>query len=184
MNRSIVFVFSTLLSITPGIARAADLTPDEQAFFDRHTSDLVRFETQRLDDPAVAKVFSAPFYTVKFVLKDGDSEQSSELRVVRIEDKLVPVGQPSSDDAQTGFLKLLNPAFKLRTEADGKLLQQALDAAYPINSESDKKAKAMRHKGRTWTFVRGEFFDSKLGYIFETEAGGAIKSVKFVLKLP
>jgi hypothetical protein len=35
-----------------------------------------------------------------------------------------------------------------------------------------------------WIFVRGEFFDKNPGCIFETGAGGEIKSVKYQLKLP
>ena len=184
MNRLSVIVFSMLAATAPALLSAAELTADEQAFFNRHTSDLVRLEPTRLDDPVLARVFSATFYAVQVVIKDADGEQSTGIKAIRLDDKLVPVGRPSTDCEPTDFLKLLNPAFKLRTDADAKALQQALDAAYPINSESDKRAETFRHAGRSWTFVRGEFFESKLGYIFETDAAGAIKSVKFTLKLP
>jgi hypothetical protein len=184
MNRYLAIALSTILSALPVLLSARDLTPDEQSFFDKHTSDMMRLETQRLDAPAMVKVFSSPFYAVKVVLKYPDSEQSSDLVVARVGDSLVSVSRPSSDGDLPDFQKMFNPDFKLRTDADAKTLQQALDTAYPIISDSDKKSEAFRHAGHTWTFVRGDFFDSKLGYVFETDAGGAIKSVKFLLKLP
>jgi hypothetical protein len=79
---------------------------------------------------------------------------------------------------------MLHPDFRLRTAADATTLQQALDVAYPIVMDRDKKTKTFRHAGHQWIFVRGEFFDSKSGYIFETDASGAITSVKYQLKLP
>lgn len=184
MNRHLIITLSAILSALPVLSTARDLTPDEQAFFAKHTSDLIRLDTQRLADPAFVQVFSSPFYTVKVVLKYADGEQSSDLIVARVGDSLVSVGRPSSDADLPDYLKLLNPDFKLRTDADAKKLQQALDTAYPIISDSDKKSEAFRHAGHAWTFIRGDFFDSKMGYIFETDAGGAIKSVKFLLKLP
>ncbi len=173
-----------MLSALPVLLSASDLTPDEQAFFDKHTSDVIRLETQRLDAPAIVKVFSSPFYAVKVVLKVADGELSNDLIVARIGDNLVSVSRPGSDGDLPDLQKMLNPDFKLRTDADATTLQQALDAAYPILMDSDKKTKAFRRAGHSWIFVRGKFFDSKSGYIFETDASGAITSVKYQLKLP
>jgi hypothetical protein len=184
MKRFLAFTLSTLLSACPLLSSAGDLTPEERVFFDQHTADMMRLDTQRLDSPAMVKVFSAPFYGVKVVLKEADGEQSNDLVVARIGDKLVSVSRPSSDGDLPDFQKMLNPDFKLRTAADATMLQQALDAAYPIIMDSDKKNEAFRHAGSKWVFVRGEFFGSKSGYVFETDAGGAIKSVKYQLKLP
>ncbi len=187
MNRYLTIALSTMLSTLPVLLSARDLTPDEQAFFDKHMSDMIkiRLETQRLDAPAIVKVFSPPIYTVKMILEFvADSEVSSHLIVARIGDKLVSLSRPSGDDDLPDFQRMLNPDFKLRTDTDATTLQQALDAAYPIVSDDDKKAEAFRHTGHTWIFVRGDFIDSKLGYLFETDASGAIKSVKFLLRLP
>ena len=184
MHRSLAIALSTMLSALPVLLSASDLTPDEQAFFDHHRSDIMRLETQRLDDPAMVKVFSSPFYAVKVVLKLADGEQSSDLVVARIGDNLVSVVRPSTDGDLPDLQKMLNPDFRLRTAADATTLQQALDAAYPILMEGDRKTKTFRHAGNTWIFVRGEFFDSKSGYVFETDASGAITSVKYQLKLP
>jgi hypothetical protein len=186
MHRSPVFALFTLLSAFPVLLPAKDLTPNEQAFFDQHTSDMIkiRFEPQRLDAPALLKVFSAPFYAVKMALQFADMEETSHLVMVRIGDNLVSLSRPSGDSDVPEIQKMLNPDFKLRTDADATALQEALDTAYPIVSDDDKPTKAFRHSGQTWIFVRGNFIDRKLGFIFETDAKGAIKSVKYVVELP
>jgi hypothetical protein len=185
MHLSLALTLATVLATLPVVSSAADLTPDEQAFFDQHTSDFLRFETQRLDAPAMEKVFSTPFYAVKVVIKEGaDGEQRSSLVVARIEDKLVSVSSPSSDGDLPDLQKMLNPEFKLATPADAETLQEALDAVYPIVMDRDKKIRNFRRAGSQWMFVRGTFFDAKSGYIFETDGKGTITAVKYQLKLP
>jgi hypothetical protein len=184
MRRPLALTLSTLLSALPALLPAGDLTPDEQAFFDQHLSDVVRFEKQRLDDPAMVKVFSSPFYAVKVVLKLADGEQSNDFVAARNGDNLVSVNRPGTDGDLPDLQKMLNPEFKLRTPADATLLQQALDTVYPIVMSNDQKLKTFRQAGKTWIFVRGEFFDAKSGFIFETDEDGAITSVKYQLKLP
>ena len=184
VRRTFIVVALAVAGSLPVAARAAGLPAEEQAFFDKHISEIVQLEPTKLNDAAFLKVFATPFYSVKVLIKEADSEQTSTLIVARVDGKLVSVGRPSSDADLPDFAKMLNPDFKLKTDADAKLLQQALDAAYPIIGDSDKKAESFRHAGGQWILVRGVFFDDKLGYIFEVDASGTIKSVKFTLKLP
>ncbi len=184
MNRTLILAWSTLLSVLPSLAFAGDLTPAERAFFDQHLADLIRLDAQRLDTPEVVRVFSAPVYAVKVVRLEADGEQSSDLVVARMGQKLVAVSRPGTDADMPELQKMLNPAFRLRTDADAAVLQQALDAMYPIVSDSDAKLKGFHRAGNQWKFVRGDFFEDKLGFLFETDAGGAITSAKFQLRLP
>ena len=184
MNHSLVFAWLTLVSAIPAVLFAGELTPDEQAFFDRHAADLVRFEAQTMDDLAIDQVFSTPFYNLDVILLLGDGDQNTSLIVTRIGDQLVNLDRPGTDGDLPEFQKLLNPAFKLRTDADAKMLQQALDVLYPIFMQSDKKARSFRHEGNTWIFARAEFDESKSGYIFTTAADGTIQSVKYQMRLP
>ena len=184
MNRALAFAWLTLVLALPSVLFARELTPDEQAFFDRHAADLVRFETEALDDLALDQVFASPFYNLTVMILLGDGDQNTQLIVTRIGDKLVTVDRPGTDGDLPEFQKLLNPAFKLRTDADAKMLQQALDVLYPIFMQSDKKARSFRHEGDTWIFVRAEFFESTSGYIFTTAADGTIQSVKYLMRLP
>ena len=77
MNRSLVFVLSTLLSAIPAVLSAGELTPAEKTFFDRHAPDLVRFETQTMDDLALEQVFSTPFYNLTVIIMLGDGEPTA-----------------------------------------------------------------------------------------------------------
>ncbi len=184
MKRYLTLAVSALLSALPMVSSAGDLTPDEQAFFNRHTSDLVRFETQRLDDPVMQEVFAAPVYQVKIFIGGDDSGPTTSLVVARVGDKLVSVNVPSSDADMPGLLAMLKPGLKLSTTAEASMVQQALDTICPILMSSDKKLKGFSHQGTTWHFVRGEFFESKSGFVFETDAEGKVTAVKYLLRLP
>ena len=184
MNRSLVFALATLLSAIPALLSAGELTPEDQEFFKQHASDMVRFETETLDDLAVEKVFSAPVYSVKVILPLGDGSPMTTFIVTRNGEALVALNQPGTDGDLPDFAKMISPEFKLRTNTDGKMLQQALNVLFPVIMESEKKLRSFRHTGNTWTFVRGEFFDSKSGYIFTTDESGTIVAVSYQLKLP
>ena len=184
MPRKLAPVLSLLLWSLPALTRAAEITPDEQAFFDQHTADLVKFQTEKVDDLAVEKVFTVPIYTVTVVIGLADGNPTTSLTVARIEDKLVGVNRPSGDGDLPDFQKMISPDFKLKTNTDGKMMQQALNVLYPAMMESEKKLISFRQAGNTWTFVRGEFFESKSGYVMKTGADGSITSVEYLLKLP
>ena len=177
------FAFATTLT---QMALADGLPPDEQALFDKQISNVVEIQPTRVNESSFLKVFSAPFYKVKILIKQGDGGSSTQdLVVARIDNQLVSVDRPGTDEDLPTFPKTLNPDFKLKTDDDAKALQDALDRIYPFVMDSDKKLEAIKHNGNQWTFVRGNFMNGKvLGFIFEVDAAGAIKSVKFSLQIP
>ena len=166
-------------------AWGGDLTADEKAFIDQHTSDVVKIEPVRLSDPAVVKVFATPFYTLNIAIDEGDGGTSSNSTIVaRRDDKLVSIHRPSTDGDCPAILQMIRPDFRLKNDNDARVLQAALDAVFPIIGMSDQKAKSFKHAGHQWKFIRGEFFDAKMGFLVTTDNGGAITGVSFVLKLP
>jgi hypothetical protein len=184
LHRSLSLV-AMLLALAPLRSRADGLSAEDQAFFDKHSSDVVQLDAKRLDLPAFVKVFSTPFYTVRVTIKQSDGDMNNDIVVARVDDKLVCVGRPSSDVDLPEFVKMIKSDFKLKTDDDAKTMQTALDAAYPIiGSDDDKKAEAFKHVGDQWIFIRGNFFQDKMGYVFDVDADGTIKSTKFKLKLP
>jgi hypothetical protein len=183
-RRFLALLAVAVLGSTPLASRAGDLSADEQAFFDKHSSQVVSLTPTRLDHPDFVKVFATPFYAVHVAIKQPDGDMTNELVVAKIDDKLVPVSRPGSDTDLPDFVKMINPDFKLKSDADSAAMQRALDLAYPILGDDDKKAESVVHTGNQWMFVRGLFFKDKLGFIFETDADGSIKSAKFSLKLP
>lgn len=191
MNNSRIGLWNGLLIVLgmmlllPKAAGAQSLSPEDQAFFDKHSTDVVRLETTRLNDATFVRVFSMPFFHVKIIIKQGDGgDESMETIVARSGDKLVSVGRPGTDTDMPDFPKMVSPSFKLKSDADAKDMQAALDVAYPIIGDDDKKAATFRHSGTQWTFVRGKFFNNYLGFVFDTDANGTITSAKFSLKIP
>jgi hypothetical protein len=184
MRKSLVLILAVAFCGAAVQSFAQALTPADRAFFDQHISELVKIEPTHLVDPAVQKVFAAPLYEVTITVHEGDGTNTSKLIVARLGSQLVSVTSPSTDAELPDFLKMLNPGFKLATADDARTMQQALDAAYPIISSEGKKARTNRQAGNQWVFVRGVFFDSKMGYIFQTDASGRIVSAKYALKLP
>lgn len=163
--------------------RGGELSPDEKAFFDKHVSEIVKIEPTRLEDKNLLRVFATPFYNVKIEVKQGEGSETSEAVAARVGDQLVSVSRPSTDADMPDFPKTLNPSFKLKTDTDAKAMQSSLDVLYPIIGDDDKKAETFKHAGNKWTFIRGKFFDHHMGFIFETDASGAIKSAKYSLQI-
>ena len=157
---------------------------DEQAFLDKHMSEVVAITPKRLNDPAVVKTFSAPVYELNIVMNMGDGGSSSQKQIAaKVDDKLVPVSRPGSDGDCPQIAKMINPAFTLKTDDDAKTLQTALDVLFPPVTDDDKKAVAFSHSGSNWMFYRGTFFANKLGFVFTTDGSGKVTAVKFALKL-
>ena len=176
------------LTSAPVPSRADSLSPDERAFFDKHLSKVVQVEPTKLHAAALDRVFHATFYKVTVTINEGGGgSQSMDLTVARAGDDLEAVSKPSTTEDLPHLKEMLNPKFKLHTQQDAKAVQDALDVLYPISKgfgDKDLKAKAIKHSGNEWTFVRGEFFQKHAGFVFTTDASGAIQSVKYSLELP
>jgi hypothetical protein len=163
-----------------------DAPTDDQAFVTQHVSDVVAVTPTRIADPTVTKVFSAPIYSLDISINQGENGTSDQKQLAaRIDDKLVAISRPGTDEDCPGILKMFNPSFTLQSDDDAKTLQTALDLAFPTATDDDKKLVAFRHSGQDWTFIRGAFLNNKvLGFIFTTDAQGKITAAKFSLEIP
>ena len=185
MLRRPILIGALVLGVVATRAWGAELTADEKAFLDQHVSDLVKIEYARLSDPAVVKVFATAFYTLNVDIDVGDGGTSANSAIVaRQDDKLVSIHRPSTDGDCPAILQMIRPDFRLKTDNDARVVQAALDAVFPIIGSSDQKAKNFKHAGHQWKFIRGEFFDAKMGFLVTTDNSGAVTGVQFVLKLP
>jgi hypothetical protein len=185
MCRQIISIVLVAFSLLASTALAQSLPAEEQAFIDKHVTEIFSVSAKRLSDPAVTKAFSVPIYLLTLTINAGDGGTGTQEQIAaRIDDKLVPVARPGTDGDCPAIQKMLNPDFTLSADANAKLLQTALDTLYPPMMSSDKKAVAFRHTGRDWIFVRGIFFDKPMGFVFTTDDKGKITAVKYLLKLP
>jgi hypothetical protein len=185
MHRTIALFVITGLALLASTAFAAGLSPEDQAFFDKHMSDFVKLVPKRLDDPAVIKCIATPIYQVTIQINLGDGGSSSEQMVVmKQDDKLTTISRPGTDGDYPAIAKMISPKFALKTDDDAKQLQSALDVIYPLNAGDEKSSEAFKHNGNEWTFVRGKFFDKLMGFVITTDDKGTVTGVKYVLKLP
>lgn len=169
------------------VARGAGLSQEEQAFFDKHISKVVQIEPSRISDPSLDRVFQATFYKVTISVKQGEGTQTMDLTVARLGQELVDVSMPGTTEDLPQLKQMLKPDFKLRNQKDAEELQSALDVLYPISNSfggEDLKAKAIKHSGNQWNFIRGKFFEKHKGFSFRTDASGAITDAKYSLELP
>ena len=167
-----------------GTSAAAQTVPqDELAYIRAHMDQLVQLNPLRLDDAAVRAVFAAPIYLVRIIINDPNGNPTTSLMVARSGDSLVAISQPSEEGDCPDIHKLLKPGFKLTSAAAAATVQSALDAVFPV-SGPDAEARAIRHTGNEWTFVRGKFFDNGMGFVMRTDATGRITGVRWSLKLP
>jgi len=180
-----LLIVTLALVFCAGAARsdAQTLPPAERAFFDQHISEIVRIEPKRMADPAMLKVFAVPIYEVTITIHEADSTNTSSIIVAHVGSQLVSVSRPSTDADLPHVLKMMNPGFRLTSAEDARMLQQVLDAIYPIIGSDDKKAETHRRTGNQWIFVRGVFFGKSQGFVFEIDASGAIVAVKYSLKI-
>jgi hypothetical protein len=185
MNRSnsrIALALSTILALTS--ASLAQVPADEQAFLDKHMSEVVAIVPKRLSDAAVTKTIAAPVYELNITINSGDGGTMQQKQIAaRVGDKLLAVSRPGTDGPCPDLQKMMNPIFMLKTDDDAKQLQTALDAVFPPVTDDEKKAVAFAHTGHDWMFYRGAFFGKKLGFVFTTDAVGKVTGVKFSLQL-
>lgn len=170
----------------PAVSFAGDLPPDEQAFFDKHLSDIVEIEPTPLRTDATAAVFNVPLYAVKMTIHQGPDTQTMNLIAAKTDTKLLTMSSPGTDEDLPQFKSMISPQFKLNSGDDGQTFEKAIDVIDPIPdvSPDDQKAKAHSQQGTQWTFVRGTFFQKHKGYVVTTDDSGAIRSVKYSLNLP
>jgi hypothetical protein len=184
MSKQLIGIIFVVLSVFVSGAVGQTLSQEEQAFFQKHLPDVVRVEPKRLNDHAIVSVFVTPMYDFNVAIKMGDGGTSTQHVVVaRVGEEFVPLSRPGQDGDCPSIQKMFRPGFTLTNDDVAETLQRALDIVYPLNGQ-DKRLETFRHKGNEWTFVRGKFFDSMMGFVLTTDATGAVTGVKYVLKLP
>ena len=174
--RYTVLIVILCLALVTCVGQAQQTTAGDQAFFEKSIGKLLKVEPSPITGEALEKVFSAKFYQVKVGLKGGGDML---LVAARVGDSLSEVSMPGTTSDMVDLKALVKPDFKLKTDADGKAFEAALDLLYPPDTRYDEKRKAVQHAGTQWTFIRGEFIDNFKGLVVTTDADGAITSIKY-----
>jgi hypothetical protein len=158
-------------------ARTQDTKIDDRTFFDKNIGKLIKLEPTPIVDVSLEKVFGARFFAVS-VSVAGEANIKT-LVAAKVGDDLSDVNVPSATSEMPTLKALVKPDFKLKTDADGKTFEAALDVLYPPDTRYDEKRKAVRHSGTQWTFIRGLFIGDFKGLVVTTDADGTITSIGY-----
>jgi len=143
----------------------------------------IKIESTKVESVALAKVFRATFYKVEIKIKEGAGTSKSKMLLVKKDAKFIDLETTFTTQNMPGLHSLIVKDFKLKTEADAKVFEEALDKLYPIRSfGSSKKVKAVKKTAAGWVFVRGTFMKYLKGFEVATDAKGTIQSIRYNLK--
>jgi len=157
------------------VGRAQVAPSEEKAFIDRNVGNLIKLDPTPVSGDALEKVFAAKFYMVKVTAGAG----TTMLVAARIATTLPDATLPAATADFPALKALVRPDFKLKSDADGKMFEAALDLLYPPDTRYDEKRKAVRHAGTQWTFIRGMFIGDYKGLVVTTDANGTITSIQY-----
>jgi hypothetical protein len=187
MKQKLLLAFTLLLALGPISAFADEITAKEKSAIDAELRKRVTFTPKRISSRALTTVFDATFYDVKMRVSSPDgSTSTTTMKLTHKGSAFVSIESPDTNKPMAKLQSLVKTSFKINNTAAAKTFEQALDSIYPIRSgfgDKDLKAKAFVQKGKTWTFIRGEFFKDHKGFIVTTDAKGKITSIKYSLSI-
>ena len=166
------------------------VSPDEKAVGEE-VKKMFRITTKakKLSAPAVAKILDkgAGLYNVEVRISSPDGSTGiHKIMVVKQGSAITQFSEPSTNQKCPELQKMISRTFKLKSEADAKTLEAAIDVLDPISDAfggKDKKAKKIIKNKDGFTLIRGEFFRKLKGYIFKTDNSGAIVDVSYSLEI-
>jgi len=182
----IIAIFGVVCCLVGTMIGAAGAPSKDEAFVAAEVCKMFKVTStaKELKSAAIKKVTDASIYDVKVRVTGPDgSPIGLSMKVVKRNKTVTELDSPNTNQSCPRVKALINKTFKLKTEQDAKTLEAALDELYPIFGGRNKKAKAIRRQGQTVTFVRSAFFKKLGGFVFETDANGAIMNVRYSLKI-
>ncbi len=157
---------------------------DEKEVVRQEVLRRIEIESTKLESSALKKVFSATFYKVTIKIKQGDGTSTSKMTLVKKDAKFVDLETTFTSKDMPGLKSLIVKDFKLKTEGDAKVFEEAIDKLYPLSKfGSSKKAKAIKKTPAGWAFIRGTFFKDLKGFEVATDANGTVQSIGYNLKI-
>ena len=181
MKKILLVIFIIVLFLF-GSVYAQTLSQEEKTSIQNVIYKMIKIDAARIDSPAMGKVFAGTIYNVKLTRgpSSGFSIGMGKLLLARVGNTFVEPEGTQTNKSMPNLKSAIRKDFRLNSQKDAELLQQALDGVYKITSSSDKKAKAIIHKGDEWIFVRGNFFKKKKSFVFKV-TNGVITEINYSL---
>ncbi len=140
----------------------------------------IEVDAQEMRSEVLKRCFKAKLYWVEVEMGDLDGGSSTTtMPFAESNGALASIKLPSVGGERIEHLpRIIDPAFTLKTEADGEIFREALDHLYFKNRPSwqDKVELRVVQKGLKWHFIDGDFFDKLKAITIETDADGKILS--------
>jgi hypothetical protein len=173
MKKSITII--AILSFILMGARAQEMTEKENALLDNFLKAKVTGEKEKVVSDTLDRVIPGPVYKLKAGFSDPDgTSYCSQYYFVIKDGNLVDFGT-------SNLMPVLKSGLSIKTEADAKVFETALDKVFPV-SWSDEDVKKHIKKGNKWYFVRGDFFDFYSGFIITVDPAGKIIATGYDMK--
>ena len=191
IHRLVTMAF-VLLAVYSDVVYPSDrkLSPQEARLAEKIKAELLKGMTVQLspvEDPNIPTCFAAKFYQAVPTLTVGDSGSASfgSYLYAVAGATIAQIQRPGGDDQDLpGLRKMINPKFRLKSDADGKALLAALDALFESGTvRIEKFDSSVKHEGRTWTFITGKFFKKFKGYLVQTDPTGRITGMRHSLSI-
>lgn len=141
-------------------------------------------EVTAIANPAFNGVFARRIYDVT-VTRFADNERfspSTESRVFRSGDRLVPIFYPGSNTELPYFPALLADDLRL-TRDTAPDFRAALVGLMPDGFFDAVDGPAVRESDGEWVFPTGKFFDDLKGFVVSVTDDGAVTGVRYSLAL-
>ena len=137
-----------------------------------------------IQDAGLRTCFAFEAYDVTITQKEAGGESSSAAVYVKTKTGVQNLTKPSTNADVPEMLPLIQPGFKLMSQADGVAMLSAIKALYvPKDRLGDDTNPEIVQKGTTWNFIIGKFFQKFSGFVIVTDSAGKITKVSYSLEI-
>jgi len=174
-----------MLSCIPLIISAQNIPASDNLLIDKFTQSVTIFEKVKIVSDTLQKVFPCTLYKVSvFMTVDKDNSFACGSYILAIKDgKLTELQQPSTNKQLDQMLSIMSKTFTVKNEADARVFETALDKIYPILIGSDNEYKEHFKKANKWYFVRGGFFEERMGFVLTLDQNSKVTSIEFNMEI-
>jgi hypothetical protein len=169
-------MITTILSLILLNVRAQGLTEQENTLLDTYLKSVVTGEKEKVVSDTLNKVIPGPVYKLNAGFADPDGTSFCTQYYFIIKDgKLLRFGKEA-------LMSVIKSGFAIKTEADAKVFEAALDQIFPLSWSSEDEKKHFK-KSNNWYFVRDDFFEFYSGFEVIVDPSGKITGIRYDMKV-
>jgi hypothetical protein len=178
-------IFGILLILGIAVIKTdAQVVSDPDIYLiDKYINSILTIEKVKITSDTLAKVFKGNFYDVTPTATfENGSANFGNYKLVILDGKISILEDLGTTQKAEKLFSLLREDFYIRNEKDAKMFETALDYVYPIGYSGNLKYKMFLKKDGKWYFIRGDFFDDRLGFIVTLDANSKITAIDYDLR--